>query len=432
MDALGAARRIRIYIGESDQWHHRPLYLAILDTLRSEGCAGATVARGIAGFGAHSQIHTASLVDVTPDLPLLIEWIDTPERVARVLPKVLAMVSDGLITSEDVQVVFYRQRVVTDITNQLTVREVMSAEVATVSPDMPLREAARLLIGKDYRALPVVDADNRVVGIISNGDLVERGGLRVRVELLGILTAEQLARELARVENGKTVGEIMTSPVVTIGPDARLADVAHLMVTRALKRVPVVGTSGELLGIVSRADLLRTRSNAVPHLSVEGPPPLGRIVGEVMRPDIPVVRRTAPLSEVLDAVVSTRLNRAIVVDEGNRVVGVVTDAEVLRRLSPEDHPDIVQVLMSRIPFVRLSLSERGRLERSQGRTAADLMNPNLPTVGVDTPLGEAIETMIKDRRKILPVVDAEGRLLGAADRADLLRTLAALEDGASW
>lgn len=432
MDVPGIGKRIRIYIGESDQWHHRPLYLAILDTLRAEGAAGATVTRGIAGFGAHSRIHTASLVDVSIDLPLLVEWIDTPERVARILPGIQAMVGEGMITSEEVEVLFYQARVVSDITNELRASEVMTTDLAAVEPELPLREAVRLLVGKDYRALPVVDAERRVVGIVSNGDLVDRGGIRARLELLGVLTAEQLARELARVEAGKTVGAVMTSSVVTIGPEAKLADVAHLMVSRSLKRLPVVDSSRRLLGLVSRADLLRTRSDAYLRRVVEGPPRVGHTIGEVMRTDIPVVHRAAPLAQVLDAVVSTRLNRAVVVDDDRRVVGVVTDGELLRRLSPEDHPSVIDILTSRIPFVHLSAAERSRLEHALGKTAEELMDRNLPTVTADTPLGEAIETMLKDRRKLLPVVDPEGRLLGGADRADLLRTLVALDEERKW
>jgi CBS domain-containing protein len=431
MNVIGVGKRIRIYLGESYQWHHRPLYVAILDTWRAEGCAegcaGATVVRGVADFGAHSRIHTAMLVDVTPDLPLVVEWIDSPERVARVLPKIRTMVATGMITSEDVDFIFHQSRVVSDISTELRVREMMTTDVAVVHIDTPLREAAALLIGKDYRALPVVDERRCVVGIMTNADLVERGGLRVRLELLGVLNAQQLAHELAAVETGKTVGGVMTRLVVTIGPEARLADVAHLMVTRTLKRIPVVGPDGELLGMVSRADLLRTRSDAYPHLAAERPARVGRTIGDVMRTDVPVVGQEAPLAEVLDAVVSTRLNRAVVVDESNHVVGVVTDAELLRQLSPEDHPGIVRVLKSRLPLIYLDPEERRQLEHALGKTADELMETNIPTVTADTPLGDAIEAMLKARRKILPVVDRQGRFLGAADRADLLRTLVALD-----
>lgn len=425
MDEIGIGSRIRVYIGEYDQWHHGPLYLAILNTLRSEGAAGATVVRGIAGFGAHTCIHTATLVDVSNNLPLVVEWIDTPERVARVLPKIQAMVSEGMITREEVEVPYYKSRVVSDITNQLRAREVMTTDVVTVRPDTSLREAVELLIGKDYRALPVVDDRGRVVGIVSNGDLVERGGLRVRLDLFRGLSGEQHQRILDRVEDEKTVGEVMTSPVVTIHPEANLADVAHLMVCNSLKRVPVVDSRGTLLGIVSRADLLRTRSDAYPRLDAAASPRIGQTIGEVMRTDVPVVGRAAPLARVLDAVVSTRLNRALVVDDARHVLGVITDAELLRRLSPEDHPGVVQVLMQRIPLVHLGQSERSRLAHALGKTAEELMTPNITAVPAETPIGEAIETMIKNRAKILPVVDSGGRLLGAADRADLLRSLLA-------
>lgn len=399
-----------------------------MQTLRGEGCAGATVFRGIAGFGAHSRIHTASLVRLSEDLPIVVEWIDTPDRVDRVLPKITPMVTQGLITVEDTSVTFYSHPAVDDISNQLAVREVMTREVFRLHPEQSLREAVEMLIGRDYRAVPVVDSRDHVLGIVTNGDLVERGGLRARVDLLGVLTPEQLARELAALEEGKTVADVMSSPAVTVGPEMSLAKVAHLMVTRRLKRLPVVDDSGKLLGMVSRVDLLRTRAEAYPVPRAEVPSRHGRVIGDVVRTDVPVVARGAPLAEVLDAVVSTRLNRAIVVDEDRRVVGVVSDAEILRRLSPEDHPGILRVLMARLPFVHLSPPEQSDLAHALGTTAAELMDLNVPTVAADLPLGQAIEVMLRERRKILPVVDAAGRLIGAADRSDLLRTLVS-EDG---
>lgn len=427
MKVIGVGKRVRIYFGESDQWQGRPLFLAILEKLRSEGAAGATVFRGIAGFGAHSRIHTATLVRLSEDLPIVVEWVDTAERVDRLLPSIAAMVDEGMITVDETQLAHYHQREVDEISRRARVRDAMTRDVVSVHPELPLAEAVELLVGRDYRALPVVDARGRVVGIVTSGDLVERGGLRMRVDLLGALTAEQLAHELALIEAGKAVGDVMTSPVVTIGPDATLADAAHLMVTRRLKRLPVAGASERLLGIISRADLLRTRAEAAPPFQAETPPHLGHTIGDVMRTDIPVVPCDAPLSAVLDAVISTRLDRALVVDSARRVAGVVTDAELLRRLSPEDHPSVLKVLMSRLPFVRLSPPDRRSLQHALGTTAGQLMDATISAVPPDMPLGPAIEIMIRERRKLLPVVDTTGRLLGAADRADLLRTLVALE-----
>ena len=104
----GQGKLLRIFIGESDTWHGRPLYEAIVRRLREEGLAGATVFRGIEGFGAHSRLHTARILRLSEDLPLLIEVVDNMEAIERVLPILDEMVSEGLVTMENVEIVAYR------------------------------------------------------------------------------------------------------------------------------------------------------------------------------------------------------------------------------------------------------------------------------------------------------------------------------------
>ncbi|GBD18263.1 hypothetical protein HRbin27_00758 [bacterium HR27] len=108
MRLAGSAKWLRIYVGERDHWHGKPLYVAILDLLRHEGIAGATVFRGIAGYGASGALHTARIVQLSIDLPVVIEVIDSAERIAAVLPKIDEMVSEGLIILADCEVVAYR------------------------------------------------------------------------------------------------------------------------------------------------------------------------------------------------------------------------------------------------------------------------------------------------------------------------------------
>jgi uncharacterized protein len=98
----------RIYIGESDTWHGRPLYEAIVHLLRDRGLAGATVIRGIEGFGAKQHLHTARILSLSTDLPVLIEVVDQEDRIRAILPEIDAMVGDGLITLERVEVFAYR------------------------------------------------------------------------------------------------------------------------------------------------------------------------------------------------------------------------------------------------------------------------------------------------------------------------------------
>ena len=114
----------------------------------------------------------------------------------------------------------------------------------------------------------------------------------------------------------------------------------------------------------------------------------------------------------------------MVVDEERRPLGVVTDAELLRRLDPAALPGLARLLMGKLPFVRLSDAEREQLRFAQGTRAAELMLTPVLTVRGETPALEAASLMLQRRYKILPVVDAEGRLIGLLDRADLLRAVA--------
>jgi CBS-domain-containing membrane protein len=273
-----------------------------------------------------------------------------------------------------------------------------------------------LLIGHDYRAVPVVDEADRLVGIVTNSDLVERGGLAMRLELLSTASRDIIQRELeALTANGRTAADVMTRDVITAQPDMSVLDAARRMADRHLKRLPVVDASGHLLGIVSRVDLLRTVAQGYPapeQPSEPHPPP--RLVADVMRRDVPAVSLHTPLSEVLDVIVSTRLNHAVVLDEQRHVAGVVTDAEVVRRLG--EHPGIITSLMRRAAAV----------PTADQATAADLMIADVITTRPEVAMEVAMREMLAQRRKILPVVDAQGRLLGIVDRFDLLQAIAEL------
>lgn len=102
------AELLRVFIGESDKFHGRPLYEVIVQRARELGMAGATVLRGTLGFGAHSRIHTAKILRLSEDLPMVIEIVDKPERIAQFLPELDGMIDEGLITLERVRVIAYR------------------------------------------------------------------------------------------------------------------------------------------------------------------------------------------------------------------------------------------------------------------------------------------------------------------------------------
>ena len=101
---------LRVFIGEADRWQGRPLYEAIVLEARRRGLAGATVIKGFMGFGAHSRIHTAKLLELSQDLPIVVEIVDAVEKIEAFMPDLESLVGDGLITLERAEVLLYRPR----------------------------------------------------------------------------------------------------------------------------------------------------------------------------------------------------------------------------------------------------------------------------------------------------------------------------------
>ena len=99
------ARRLTIYVGETDQWHHRPLFVEIVHRAFAAGLAGATAIRGLEGYGGTNQIHTLRLLSLSEDLPVAVTIIDTPERIDAFLPTLDEVMTGGMATLEDVDVI---------------------------------------------------------------------------------------------------------------------------------------------------------------------------------------------------------------------------------------------------------------------------------------------------------------------------------------
>lgn len=105
---LTEAKLLRIFIGESDKYGGRPLYQVIVERARERELAGATVLHGVLGFGANSRIHTAKILRLSEDLPVVIEIVDEPERIAAFVAELDGLIREGLVTLEKVEVILYR------------------------------------------------------------------------------------------------------------------------------------------------------------------------------------------------------------------------------------------------------------------------------------------------------------------------------------
>ncbi len=104
----GERTLMRIHIGDSDKWHGKALHQAIVEMLRKEGFAGATVLRGVAGFGGSSILHTDRLLQMSQDLPIVVEVIESNEKIEKILPRIDEMLGGGIVTLEKVRVLMHR------------------------------------------------------------------------------------------------------------------------------------------------------------------------------------------------------------------------------------------------------------------------------------------------------------------------------------
>jgi CBS domain-containing protein len=425
----GQGKRVTIYMSSTDRWHHQPLSLAILELLRREGCAGGTAVQGVAGLGNSRRIKTAGSVDVVLDLPVIVTWVDRPDRVERVLPRVAEMVTAGLITVEDLQIYHYASTLREGLP-EVQVGEVMTRAVITVHPDTPLAEVVEKLIDKDYTALPVVDETNCIVGIVSDTDLLERGDMAVSLSLKDAIGPDLAHTLITRLrQNPHTVAQIMTPDPVTIRPQAYLSEAARLMSEKGLTRLPVVDQERHLLGVLGRLDILTAL--AAGYLPQTAPRPHSgphtaqpRTVADVMQPDVPTVSPETPLPDVLALLASTRAKRVIVVDGERRVVGIISDIDLITRMNPDMHPGILEQLASRLHLGTLSTEAHHHLQKAKGKTAAELMTTEVVTLAADRPIGAALALSAEKRIKRFPVIDAAGKLVGLVGRSELLSALA--------
>jgi CBS domain-containing protein len=411
-------KRVTIFIGDSDHWHHRPLYVAILEHLKAAGCAGATVTRGTAGFGAQSEIHTAAILRLSVDLPIVITAVDTPENIDRILPEISAMLSGGLIVVDETEVYFHSAAFRGGLPD-VSVADVMTRDPEAVHPDMPISDVVERLAGRDYTALPVVDESGRVLGVISDTDMLDAGLTRLSVSLHKVIGPDLVGEYLALLkQERKTVRAAMTTPAVTVTPETSLRDAAHLMHVKKLKRLPVVDDQGRMVGVLGRLDIFQSITTGYARRTAPAAiqlPQQHRTVAQVMERNVVTVAESAPLADVVGKLLSSDVKRAVVVDRDSRPTGILTDSDIVARVDPENRPGIITLLRS-----RWNEAAHRQVQRAYGQRAVDVMTRPVVTVADTASVIEALTLTVERHVKRVPVVDARQRLVGIVSRTALL------------
>jgi CBS domain-containing protein len=435
----GKAWALTIYLGEADQWHGQSLYVEIMQVLREAGCAGATVTRAVAGYGAGARLHEQGGLRLSSDASLVIHVVDQPERLRRLLPQLEEMLGSGLMTIHETEVLKYTHARSRGLPTKLPVRQIMETSVITVSPSASVATVVDLLLEAPFRSVPVIDEQRRLLGIIGTRDLIQagvlplrRGVVRTAMEL-GTLIEETFASSPARIKMQETTAqEVMNRQVRSIAPETSVREAAKLMVDTGLRRLPVVSPNRALLGMLTRADLFQlvVTSPLMSEQAGSATHPLGPT-----RPlnDLPVqqqplnafpfiapptIAKDTPIAEVIDALILSPLKRVFVVDTEQHVLGVISDVDVLAHLKEEERPALLRMLAQWTRGTTPKRQTAGHLH-----VAADLMNRDVIAVTETTSVQETIERMMETHRKVLPVVNGQQQIIGVVGRADLLRIL---------
>lgn len=401
-------RVIEIFTSEEARWEGEPLPDSILKLVQKRRLAArCLISRAIAGCYENGEMATYRLLEASYNLPLKIEIVLPAAELEEVLPHLLEMVTDGIVAVEERIVYSHRTRRLL-LPRHLRVRDAMTPQPKTISPNAPAREVIRLLLESPFNALPVVK-EKEVVGIITQGDLLERLGMPLRLGLLRRLQQPQVEEYLNTLE-GKFARDLMSQPVTVVREDQPLTEAVQKMLRGGLKRLPVVDEKNHLVGMLSRIDVLRAAASHAPdwerlaesHVVVTNV----RTVADIVDRERLSLPPTATLEEVLRHLAVSRLQRVAVVAEDGKLLGIISDGDLLPFLLGERAPSLFSRLTKRLPTAK---------------TAQDVMTPNPIACTESTPIEEAIRQMTTHHLKRLPVVDAEGRYAGMISREALLR-----------
>ena len=416
-------KKIEIFTSEETRWQGQPLYDAVVQYVHDlKIAARCLVTRGIEGSYESGEIATGRLEVLSYNMPVRITIIAPAFESERILSKAAEMVTDGIVAVQDLSVISHKTRGIL-IPRQTRVRDIMTPNPQKVNLDTSLAEVARLLLSSTFTGLPVVDAESRPVGVISQGDLIYKAGMPMRLGLLAESDRQKVSAVLEALAP-RQAREDMSRPAVTIGQDKSVTDAVKLMIEKKVKRLPVVDEAGRLVGILSRVDVFRTSMRESPdwkafqeqRIIVENL----RFVSDIMRRDTPTVSPDTSVEEVIRIIDSNDIQRVCVVDQEGYFLGLISDRDLLAAFS-DRYPGIWNYFVSKIPFTERGRQQAQLREDLRAKTAGEVMNTNIVTVKEDVPINEAIRLMLDRAIKRLPVVDSEGQYKGMVSRDSLLR-----------
>ena len=421
---MTAYKIIEIFTSEAIRWKGKSLPDAIIEFVKGKKIAArCMVTRAIEGCYENGNIASAKLEVLSMNMPLRITIVLPEVQAESILPHLEEMVSDGIVAVQDIQSLSHKtQRQL--IPKHIRVKDVMTASPQKVCLKTPVNKVVEVLLSSHFSGIPVVDENNHPQGIISQGDLIYRAKMPLRLGILASSDAERI-KSVMHCLSQVSAEKIMTRPAVCIREDKLLTEAVDLMLKKSLKRLPVIDADGALSGILSRQDIFHTVTREVPdwnafnqhHVQVGNM----RRVADIMRRDTHTVFPDTPVMDIIHIIDTNDVQRVAVIDTAGRFQGMISDKDVFSAFS--EHSEGIWEL-----FVRnFSLMDKGKKAEIahpdiQHKTARELMNKDCITVLENASIDEAIGIIVSLGIKRLPVLDVEGRFKGLISRESLLRT----------
>ncbi len=414
---------IEIFTSEGVRCRKRLLYEQVLDHVRGlKIAARCTVFRGTDACYENGETATQSIVDLSYNMPLKIEIVIPSAELGSLMEVLEKMVCEGIVGVRELNVYWHKARKRL-LPPQIKIRDVMTPSPKRVGLATPVDEVVRRLLSSTFTGLPVVDEQDRPVGVISQTDLIYRAKMPMRLALMA-KTEPEVVDMILKSLSEMTAESIMTRPDVHIQEDALLTDAVSRMLEKNVKRLLVVDAWGKLTGIVSRIDVFQTITREAPDWKAvrKGEITLAdaHFVSDIMRRDTHTVRPDAPVEEVLHMIDTDDIQRVAVVDAAGRLLGMISDRNLLSAFS-DDQAGIWQFLTRFMAFSEKGKRQKNLQERLRSRKAMEVMNKEIVSVREDDFIEDAIEIMTQKGFRRLPVVDEDGIYRGMINRDSLLR-----------
>jgi CBS domain-containing protein len=414
---------IEIFTSEEARWKGTLLSKAIVEFIAHLGIAArCMVIRGHGGCYENGEISTGTIEVLSYTMPLKIEIVLPASELSLALPTIEDMVDDGIVMVEERETWIHKTQARL-IPRHFKVRDVMTPNPQYVTEDERLRSVVEIMIQGGFNGVPVVDEEKRPLGMITQGDLISRGQLPIRLGLFVEFTKDR-RDDYFNNQTQNTAKEIMSSPVITVSADCDLTQAVDLMLHHKLKRLPVVDDAGKLTGVLARLDVFRTVMSQTPDLQTFSKHHVIvrniRTVREIMEHDMETVAPDTPIETLVKIVDLHAVHRVAVVDEEGKLVGLISDKDLFATFSSRKS-SLWSLIMSKVPLIKSAQFYNEIVTTSNARTASDVMKTELITVTEETPLQEAIKKMVDHHLKRLPVINEQGLFLAMVSRDAVLR-----------